>query len=183
MITILTTHLPVYRFKLLQYPTPKQSMRVAVRAKRQVKGAGFLRNTDQQESPYQVHTFTDEALKQYQQNLVIEVLSQRPRGFVSLTGPLRLFVAYVFPPLKNHTAAEQKVLAAGGRVWKSTKPDVTDNLNKPVADALQGIIYQNDSQVSRITTEKYYAADGPYLLLEIGSIEKALPLELQFLHP
>ena len=38
-------------------------------------------------------------------------------------------------------------IEAGEIVYKATKPDLTDNLNKGVFDALQGIIYANDSQI------------------------------------
>lgn len=42
---------------------------------------------------------------------------------------------------------------------KTTKPDC-DNLAKAVLDACNGVVYADDSQVARLTVEKYVAAQG-----------------------
>ena len=42
-------------------------------------------------------------------------------------------------------------------MYKNTKPDLTDNLNKGLFDALQDIVYTNDSRIVKITdTSKIY---------------------------
>jgi Holliday junction resolvase RusA-like endonuclease len=44
-------------------------------------------------------------------------------------------------------------------VWSIKKPDV-DNLYKGIADAMEGIVYENDSQISHLVIEKKTAAQG-----------------------
>lgn len=66
----------------------------------------------------------------------------------------------------------------GRLIWKSRpmpraghtrKPDA-DNLAKAVLDALNGVVWPDDSQVCRLTVEKVYAAGGeqPHVEVRIG---------------
>ena len=50
------------------------------------------------------------------------------------------------------------------------KPDL-DNLVKAVKDALEGIAYNNDSQICREDIGKYYTIDDPRVIIEINHIE------------
>ena len=75
---------------------------------------------------------------------------------------------FVFTPLKNIRKADLKRIMEGELLPKTTKPDLTDNLKKGLFDALQGILYSNDSIIfEEANTGKYYGkAPGIYLEME-----------------
>lgn len=136
-----------YVFRLGTLPQPKQSFRA-----RAVRG--------ETEKEDKVIGYTEAEIKKYQKALVWEMRSQIKPPVVRLTGPLKLEVTYVFPFLKSHTKSQREAVAGGATLWKDTKPDVTDNLNKPVADAMEGLIMANDSQIAQILASKMYGPKG-----------------------
>ena len=52
--------------------------------------------------------------------------------------------------------------------YKTTKPDITDNLAKMLFDCLEGIVYINDSQICEMYDVKkiYGFQPGIYLTIE-----------------
>ncbi len=68
------------------------------------------------------------------------------RGRPKLEGPLELCVWFYLPRRKSVT-----------RERPSVKPDL-DKLVRAIGDALEGIVYVNDSQIVRIVAEKFYGA-------------------------
>lgn len=69
-------------------------------------------------------------------------------------GPVSLTVRAFFPsrkPARKRVPRPQE--------WHHSKPDL-DNILKAVMDALEGVVYRNDSQVARIVCEKHRAAQG-----------------------
>lgn len=69
-----------------------------------------------------------------------------------LQGPLMVWLTFVMP----RPAGKIKKRGPNPRLWKSSKPDV-DNLIKSVNDALNGIAWGDDSQVSWINAQKVLA--------------------------
>lgn len=59
---------------------------------------------------------------------------------------------------------------AMGKIYKPTKPDLQDNLNKAFLDALEGVVYEQDQNIVSIQNlEKYYGEkDKITLILEYG---------------
>jgi Holliday junction resolvase RusA-like endonuclease len=55
---------------------------------------------------------------------------------------------------------EKQLILSGGIVYKHTKPDISDNLQKRYFDALQGVLFTNDSRVCHIKdTMKFYGTN------------------------
>ena len=50
-------------------------------------------------------------------------------------------------------------------VEKITKPDLTDNLMKGLIDALTGICWEDDSQITRVHSHKYYSMTPQIILI------------------
>lgn len=100
--------------------------------------------------------YTDPKVKKYEKNIQIEGLSQRPKGFKKMTGAIIARVSYCFLPPASLSSDLHYLIKHGKRVYKMTKPDVQDNLSKPIFDALEGIFYEHDQQIVRITAEKVY---------------------------
>ena len=76
-----------------------------------------------------------------------------------LVGPVRLSVTFIWPYRKS-TAKRDR----GGLIDKVTRPDM-DNLLKPLKDAMSGVVYHDDSEVSRYgCVEKYH---GPQAKIRV----------------
>lgn len=70
-------------------------------------------------------------------------------------GPVRMQVVAVYAVPASASAAMKRAVEAGQNVYHTGKPD-TDNLTKFVGDALNGIAYQDDSQVAELVVRKRY---------------------------
>lgn len=95
---------------------------------------------------------------------------QLPEKWQSLDGPLALEVQFVFSPLRSFPKKTMQAIAAGNRVYKSTKPDLTDNLLKGLCDALTGICWRDDSQICKVNSCKFFGLD-PMIRLKVEKIE------------
>lgn len=109
---------------------------------------------------YRAYIFdtNDQKLKKWQQMIKIAALGQRPPEI--LTGPISLDVVFVF--------ARPKTVK---RKCHTVAPD-RDKLLRAVQDALEGVIYKNDSQVIAGDTSKIYG-DNQGAFIKIREVEKA----------
>lgn len=58
---------------------------------------------------------------------------------------------FAFPPLKSWSAKKLAQMESGpGLIEKTSKPDLTDNLMKGVIDALKGVVFEDDSLISKV---------------------------------
>ena len=94
---------------------------------------------------------------------------QLPKGFEPFKDcALKAEVIYVFAHNKSISKRELQAILEGEQtgnyVRKFTKPDVTDNLNKLLFDALEGLIYANDSQISELHAIKVYGSKSKIIL-------------------
>ena len=85
-------------------------------------------------------TYTPQATIDAEAN--IKAIAQAA-GVQPIDGPIKMTIKAIYTPPKSWS--KKKKLEAMG-TWKATKPD-RDNLEKLVADALNGIAYADDAQV------------------------------------
>lgn len=86
----------------------------------------------------------------------------RPETIIS--GPIRIILDFIFPRTKSMVWKNKPMV----RVAKSTKPDI-DNLCKSVFDALNGILFVDDSQICECHASKYIASgnEQPRVIITI----------------
>jgi Holliday junction resolvase RusA-like endonuclease len=86
----------------------------------------------------------------------------RPETIIS--GPIRIILDFIFPRTKSMIWKNKPMV----RVAKSTKPDI-DNLCKSVFDALNGILFVDDSQICECHASKYIASgnEQPRVIITI----------------
>lgn len=104
-------------------------------------------------------------------NIKMQILEQLPKDFELFTGNVvvdKLY--YVFSPLKSFTKKKMELIKSGKKVFKNTKPDLSDNLNKMLFDAMQGIIYDNDSRVVGMNKVMKFYGNRPRIEIEIREI-------------
>lgn len=139
-------------------PQPKQSVRA--RIVHAASGKSF------------VQTYQKKEVKENERNIKLMIIDQLPMGFVPFSKGIKINkLHYVFPPTSSLKRSEMRSIIAGEIVHKTTKPDLTDNLNKGLFDAMQGIVFLNDSQVCEMNDVKKYYGTTPRIEIEIEQIE------------
>jgi len=97
------------------------------------------------------YAYQDPKVVSNQNTIQWQAVQQLPKPFQAWDGKIIVLSAlYVFPIPSSLTKKEIEVIRNGGIVYKPTKPDLTDNLQKAFFDALQGILFTNDSRIVHI---------------------------------
>lgn len=126
-------------------PQAKQSARFR-NVKSKTGGKDFIMS-------YQKKSVTDSA-----ENIAKTALSQLPDGFKPYDCAIVALVTFVFPPLSSWNKATKLLFESGKPIFKTTKPDV-DNCLKNIFDGLNGIVFVDDSRISRVVSEKIYGKE------------------------
>ncbi|WNI34675.1 RusA family crossover junction endodeoxyribonuclease [Chryseobacterium sp. SG20098] len=143
--------------QILGTPQPKQSVRSRVAKTKNGKA-------------YVQHYQTAD-VKRNEKNIAFDVKSQLPAGFIPFSGAIHVKkLLYVFAPQKNWPKYKLNELKQGKVFYKDVKPDLTDNLNKPLFDALQGIVYLNDSQICKISNVEKIYGEVPRIEIEFETL-------------
>lgn len=119
--------------------------------------------------------YQSKEVKSAESNIRSIVINQLPQGFIPFSKGINITkLHYSFPPLKSFS---KKILArinSGEEIIKTTKPDLTDNLNKGVFDALQGLVFINDSQICGMDNCKKFYSKIPGIHLVMEEIEGSI---------
>lgn len=100
-----------------------------------------------------VRTYTPNKTVDYEEKVRLAYLTQCKEE--TIEGPVKVYIQANFLIPKSWSK-RKKVYAYSGLIKPTKKPDV-DNIAKAVCDALNGIAYKDDSQIVKLTVEKYYA--------------------------
>ena len=103
-----------------------------------------------------IRSFQPEKVKDFKGFIRYSAISQLPDGFIPFDEPLRIDADFVFLPPKSLSKRELKKIESGEIVYKTTRPDLTDNLMKGVADALTKLVWTDDSRVCEVHSRKRY---------------------------
>ena len=99
----------------------------------------------------------------------IQVLArQEMKGKEIFTGALEVSMNVGFPIPKSWSKKKTKE-ATDGILKPITKPDL-DNIAKLVLDALNGIVYKDDSQVVELSISKFYTVRDCCIVLSIDKV-------------
>lgn len=111
-----------------------------------------------------VHTFTPAKTSAYEKQIADYYL-QSSMGF-KFDRDQALYVSIIFGmPVPKSTPKWKQVEMFKGAIRHTKKPDV-DNLVKAVLDALNGVAWEDDSQIVRLSASKEYSSE-PYVFLYI----------------
>lgn len=90
----------------------------------------------------------DKKTKDGERDIKVMAMRQIPKDFIPFSGPVIVHrLIFTFPPLKNTPKYKLAEMANGVTFQKTTKPDLNDNLKKGLMDALEGVVFLNDSQI------------------------------------
>lgn len=85
------------------------------------------------------------------------------KGRAPLEGPVEMLAQFIYVVPASWSAKKRS-----DTIWKSSKPDA-DNLVKIVKDAIDGVVYLDDSQVASLTVQKKYGP-SPLVVVTVKSI-------------
>lgn len=147
--------LPQFRsftLKLFGEPMPKQSVRSFATGAKTASNKYIVKHYQPAEM--------DKRVKDYQR----QIREQLPQDFVMFTKIVHVRkLHFIFSPLKAFHKIKGKMEAIrGGEIfYKTTKPDLPDNLKKLVNDSMSNLIYKDDSLiVTENDVAKYYGEGG-----------------------
>lgn len=83
------------------------------------------------------------------QRVVSTIARNYMRGKAPIDAPVNVIITHVKPRPKSHTIAQKAV------PWATTKPDL-DNIAKVILDAMNGIVFSDDSRVALLSIQKVY---------------------------
>ena len=95
------------------------------------------------------HWYTPKATRQYEHKVATHALQAR-RGRRS-RGPYEVTIRLYFPDRRRRDA---------------------DNVTKAIADALNGIVWSDDSEITRLVVEKDVDAENPRAVVEIRGVPR-----------
>ena len=111
-----------------------------------------------------VQTYTPEATANYE---TLVKWCWQERKLPKLSGELSASVRAFFPIPKS-TTKKRRLEMIGEAVGYTGKPDL-DNIAKCVLDALNGLAYDDDSQVVQLTVTKHYSEE-PRCVVELEEV-------------
>jgi Holliday junction resolvase RusA-like endonuclease len=104
-------------------------------------------------------------------NVRFQILSQLSKGFKCLNEPLRITKAhFIYAPLKTFSKKVMKEIAEGAIIYKDTSPDLDSNLMKGTVDAMEGIVFINDSRICEINNVKKFYGITPRIEIDIETL-------------
>lgn len=107
-------------------------------------------------SPPDTHGFSDK--------IKVEALAA---GITEMTGPVSLGI-HVHRAMPKSASKKRKALI--DKTWCVSKPDI-DNVFKSAMDALTGIAWKDDTQVTRIAGGRWWSQEH-YTVIEITSLQE-----------
>lgn len=117
-------------------------------------------------------SYTPEKTTNYE--ALVKMIYRQQHGTYIVDGPVRVRIAAYYSVPRS--ASKRKAQAMRGGALRPTKKPDCDNIAKIICDALNGIAFKDDAQVSQLYVEKWYA-DEPRVEVEIRPMNQGAALE------
>lgn len=118
-----------------------------------------------------IKTYQKKKVTDYQEKVKICAMAEVGPDFYLWTGGISIHLTIVEKVLKTMPNKDHQFIAQGGIIYKITSPDLTDNLPKGIIDGLQGVIFANDGQICKTSSEKIYGFE-PRAIITISKIDQ-----------
>lgn len=106
----------------------------------------------------------------YKNTLQSVIISQLPPNFEPFQKGLEVTYEFVYPyPSTMPKRFKEAMIKEHGLIFRSKKQDL-DNLQKAINDAMNGLVFKDDSLICRVLCTKYYS-DKPGTHIIINEIE------------
>ena len=120
-----------------------------------------------------VIAYTPKRIKKKVEAIEWMAKDQLPVGFNPWDCPIKIdFIRYVFPIPKSMAKKYKIMISQGIKVYKCKKPDVSDNLNKGLLDALEGIVFNQDSRIVKVCDIEKVFGIKPMTEIQFSKIDQ-----------
>lgn len=109
--------------------------------------------------------YTPAHIKQAQNSMTLQIMNQLPNGHEPITEAVAIQYTFEFPLTKDLKKETRQKIQCGDQVFRPKKPDI-DNLQKAVNDAMNGVVYLDDSQIVKISSVKIYS-ETPKIIINV----------------
>jgi Holliday junction resolvase RusA-like endonuclease len=90
--------------------------------------------------------YQDKKVKAEEANIRSQIANSLPSDFRMYTDAVKINrIVFVFPPLGNFPQWKLRLMDDGTEIYKTTSPDLTDNLQKGLIDAMKGLVFSDDA--------------------------------------
>ncbi len=113
------------------------------------------------------HTYTPQRTQLYEALVIVSLRKTTPRVEALLQGPLEVTIVWSKQVTKSWSKKRKAEALAG--VYAVGMPDV-DNVAKSITDALNGVAYDDDSQVAVLHVSRVYVEQEDSVTVEITQL-------------
>ena len=108
-------------------------------------------------------TYTPKKTKVAEESFLVQALNYKPER--PIDQPIKIEMEFYFPIPKGTSKKKRETLK-----WYDKRPDI-DNLGKLCMDALDGIFYLDDKQITDLNLKKYHTEDYPKTIVKIELLQ------------
>lgn len=120
--------------------------------------------------------YKDSKVKAEEKSIKVQISSQLPFGFEPMSNPISLDVTFIFELPKSTKKELKEAVEKGGNIYfRDKKPDLVDNLMKGLCDAMNNVVYDDDSRIVEVSSRKIYGKEYK-TLINIRSMSKEYKL-------
>lgn len=103
-----------------------------------------------------IRSYQPEKVCSYKYTLRALARKQLPAGFTLFTEGIRVETEFIFSAPKSFSKKKLLQLEKGEIIYKTTRPDLSDNLHKALNDALTNIVWEDDGLIAETSSRKRY---------------------------
>tara|TARA_R100001440_G_scaffold70846_1_gene93503 strand:- start:1886 stop:2293 length:408 start_codon:yes stop_codon:yes gene_type:complete len=99
----------------------------------------------------------------YQRNIKALIVEQLPKDFDIITSGSEIkvnYIEYIYSYPKSFSKKKRV------KTFKTTKPDLQDNLNKAFFDSLEGLVYEQDQNIVEINRMSKFYGEADHIRVE-----------------
>lgn len=133
------------------------------------KGRPRFRAMKAKNGKHFAQAYTDKKTANAENSFLAQALPHKPAA--PFAGPLRVWINAYYPIPASYSKAK-RADAMAGRIYPMNRRDDADNVAKLCLDALNGVFWQDDTQVVSLYVQKRYC-EVPRVWMEI---EEVLPV-------
>lgn len=112
------------------------------------------------------HAYQPKKITDYKKKIQEAVRDQLPDGFSPIKENTKIFISKLHYVFKYPSSTPKYKKQQDEILYKVTKPDLHDNLNKALFDALEGVVWERDQNVVGMdNVRKYYGEEDNILIV------------------
>lgn len=114
------------------------------------------------------HTYQPKKIGDYKKEIRRLVGEQLPSSFCLISADTPIHIKMLHYTFKYPSNTPKYKINSDEIMFKVTKPDLHDNLNKALFDALEGLVWERDQNVVSMDDVKKYYSEEDSIMIDIS---------------